>query len=359
MAEDSDAEKPFDATERRLEQAREKGDIPRAPELSAALAVTGLTAALIVTGGKGVIGFASLLTRFLAAPDRLSSGASLARGPIAGLASRALETLLPVFIIPGGLVLALLIATRAIIFSPDKLAPRLSRIFSAEGFFKKLGPTGLVDAAKGLVKFAIVGGAAAFAVWANLGAILAAERLPAAQALALMARIAVQMMLHIAAAWLVLGVLDLLWQRFDFLKRQRMTRQELLDEMKESEGDPHAKHQRRRRGQEIAMNQMIADVAKTDVVIVNPTHYAVALKWNRASRQAPVCLAKGTDEVAARIRAAAMQAGVPVHSDPPTARALHAQIDIGQEIHPDHYKAVAAAIRFAEAMRKRARRGFR
>ncbi|MDE3081247.1 MAG: flagellar biosynthesis protein FlhB [Paracoccaceae bacterium] len=359
MAEQSDAEKPFEASEQKLRQAREKGDIPRAHELSAALAIAGLTAALIWTGGRGMIGFAELLTRYLAVPDRLTGTSSFAGGPIAGLAGRAVGMLLPVFILPGALVLGLLIITRAITFSPDKLAPRLSRVFSTEGLIKKFGATGLVDGLVGMTKFAIIGGAALFAVWTNLGSILAAERLPGTEAMALMGRIGIETMVHIAAAWLVLGTLDLLWQRFDFLNRQRMTRQEMLDEVKESEGDPHAKHQRRRRGQEIAMNQMIAAVAKTDVVIVNPTHYAVALKWNRGSRQAPICLAKGTDEIAARIRAAAMQAGVPIHSDPPTARALHAQIEIGQEIHPDHYKAVAAAIRFSEAMRKRARRGFR
>lgn len=103
------------------------------------------------------------------------------------------------------------------------------------------------------------------------------------------------------------------------------------------------------------MNRMLADVPKADVVVVNPTHYAVALQWNRRAGRAPVCLAKGTDEIAARIREAAAAAGVPIHSDPPTARALHAVIDIGREIRPEHYAPVAAAIRYAERMRKRAR----
>jgi flagellar biosynthetic protein FlhB len=100
---------------------------------------------------------------------------------------------------------------------------------------------------------------------------------------------------------------------------------------------------------------MLADVPKADVVIVNPTHYAVALRWDRESRRAPVCVAKGVDEVAARIREAAAMAGVPVRSDPPTARALHASVEIGREILPEHYAPVAAAIRFAEKMRRRAR----
>ena len=103
------------------------------------------------------------------------------------------------------------------------------------------------------------------------------------------------------------------------------------------------------------MQQMMTDVPKADVVIVNPTHFAVALKWNRAPGSAPVCVAKGTDHVAARIRECARDAGVPIHSDPPTARALHASVEIGQEVQPEHYKPVAAAIRFAEDMRRKVR----
>ena len=134
-----------------------------------------------------------------------------------------------------------------------------------------------------------------------------------------------------------------------------MSRQDIIDEMKQSEGDPFVKQQRRQRGYDIAMNQMLADVASADVVIVNPTHYAVALRWRRGDQGAPVCVAKGVDEIAARIRAVAAEAGVPLHRDPPTARAVHASVEIGQEIHAEHYRAVAAAIRFAERLRAKAR----
>ena len=134
-----------------------------------------------------------------------------------------------------------------------------------------------------------------------------------------------------------------------------MSRKELTDESKESEGDPHIKQQRRQRGYQIATNQMLAEVPKADVIIVNPTHYAVALKWDKTSGGAPVCVAKGVDEIATQIRKLAAEAGVPIHSDPPTARALHATIAIGAEIQSDHYRAVAAAIRFAEAMRVKAK----
>lgn len=154
---------------------------------------------------------------------------------------------------------------------------------------------------------------------------------------------------------ITIGILDIVWQRLNHIRKNRMSRQELIDEMKDAEGDPVTKQQRRARGISLAMNQMLADVPKADVVIVNPTHYAVALKWDASSRRAPVCVAKGTDEIAARIREIAAEHAVPIQRDPPTARALYAGVQIGDEIPRDHYRAVAAAIRFAEGLRKKAR----
>jgi len=153
---------------------------------------------------------------------------------------------------------------------------------------------------------------------------------------------------------LALGSIDFLWQRAEHTRKHRMSRKEMMDELKQSEGDPTVKQQRRQRGQEIATNKMLLDVPTADVVIVNPTHYAVALKWDRSQATAPVCVAKGVDEIAARIRVLAAENAVPVHSDPPTARALHAKVALGQEISQDHYRAVAAAIRFAENIRSKA-----
>jgi len=160
-------------------------------------------------------------------------------------------------------------------------------------------------------------------------------------------------MVLVVITTLLFGGIDYFWQRMQHLRRNRMSRKDLTEEMKDSEGDPHVKQQRRQRGQEIATNRMLRDVVQADVVVVNPTHYAVALKWSRKGRTAPICVAKGVDEVAARIRAKAAEAGVPLQSDPPTARAIYATVEIGQQIRPEHYRAVAAAIRFAESMRKR------
>jgi flagellar biosynthetic protein FlhB len=148
-----------------------------------------------------------------------------------------------------------------------------------------------------------------------------------------------------------IAAIDYAWQRHSHLAKNRMTRQEVLDETKRSEGDPHLKARRRQRGQELATNRMLSDVKDAAVVVVNPTHYAVALAWTPQDDTPPVCVAKGVDEIAARIREEAQIHGVPIHSDPSTARALHASVSLGDPIEREHFAAVAAAIRFAQRMR--------
>jgi len=132
-----------------------------------------------------------------------------------------------------------------------------------------------------------------------------------------------------------------------------MSHQEIRDEQKQVEGDPHLKSQRNRKRQDLAENKMIYDVPDADVLIVNPTHYSVALTWSREPGAAPKCVAKGVDSMALTLRRIAQENGVPIRSDPPTARALHATVEIGDEVAPEHYRAVAAAIRFAEAIREK------
>ncbi|WP_348541464.1 EscU/YscU/HrcU family type III secretion system export apparatus switch protein [Sulfitobacter albidus] len=153
----------------------------------------------------------------------------------------------------------------------------------------------------------------------------------------------------------LIGGIDAVFQHFEHIRKNMMSRKDMTDEAKQNEGDPHLKQERRQRAFEASQNQMMKDVPTADVIIVNPTHYAVALRWSREAGSAPVCVAKGVDEIAATIRRLAAEAGVPIHSDPPTARALHATTDIGDEIAEESYAAVAAAIRFAEEMRLRAR----
>jgi len=351
-----DGEKEHEPTQKRLDDARRRGDILRAPELNVAAGYAGILLTAVTLGGATVTALGDTGMVLLGQADRLApllvAGEA---GPVGGLIAEVGLAALPWLAAPMLAVLALLLALRGIVFAPDKLMPDLKRISPIGNAAQKFGRAGLFEFVKSFAKLVLVSVLLGLFLASRMPAILASQRLPTAMSGALLADMLVDFLALVLGIALLMGLADILWQQAERLRRLRMTRQEMIEEFKASEGDPHVKGRRRQRGREIAMNRMLADVARADVVIVNPTHFAVALKWERGSGRAPVCVGKGMDEIAARIRAAAAEAGVPLHSDPPTARALYATVEIGREIRPDQYKAVAAAIRFAETMRRRAR----
>jgi len=354
---DSASEKTHEATPRRLERAREEGDLPRSQDAQTFAAYLGFAAVMLLAGGWAAGWLGATLMPFLDRPQDLarqftSGGAG---DMTLALLGRIAPPVLALVAAPAAMILVLLIAQRGIVFAPSRILPKLSRLSPIENAKNKYGVRGMVEFAKSAVKLGALGVVLSITVWGE------ADRL--AQYAGIDARFAGQLLEH--QFWLVItGVLlmagflaffDMIWQRFDHLKRMRMSHQELKDEGKQAEGDPHIRAQRRERARQIATNRMMLAVPEADVVIANPTHYAVALKWPRHDGSAPVCLAKGVDEVALAIRARAEQAGVPVQTDPPTARSLHGLVEIGQEIRPEHYQAVAAAIIFADEMRRKAR----
>jgi flagellar biosynthesis protein FlhB len=344
---DDDQEKPHDPTPKRLEDARRKGQLPRSQDALTAAAYAGFLLAAIATGPAALLNSADAGMVALHRPEGVDAGT---------LFLAMLVPFLPLFLLPALPVLGLLLARRGIVFTGENLAPKLSRIDPIAAAKQRFGPEGLVDFLKGGVKMALVSLLLAVVVQTQLGTLMTAPMLDPGPGSALMMSLLLQFLALILLVSIGFAVVDLLWQNHRHLVRNRMSRQDLIEEQREVEGDPQTRATRRQRAQEIAMNRMLADVPKADVIVVNPQHYAVALKWHRARRQAPICVAKGVDEVALRIRAIAAENGVPIHPDPPTARALFASVEIGSEIRPDHYRPVAAAIRFAEAMRKRARR---
>ena len=265
--------------------------------------------------------------------------------------------MLPLFLMPAVAVLATILAQRAFVLAPSKVQPKLSRISIIKNAQQKFGRGGLFEFAKSFSKLLIYSACLAAFLHARMPEMISVIHNEPGGVVALLAELLVSFLLVVVLVSLGIGTIDAVWQHKEHIRKNRMSRKEIMDETKNSEGDPHMKQERRARAQALASQQMMADVPKADVIIVNPTHYAVALNWERATGTAPVCVAKGIDEVAFRIREIAMQAGVPIHSDPPTARALHAVTEIGNEIAPDHYQAVAASIRFADQMRERARRG--
>lgn len=353
-----DGEKPHEATPRKLDEARRRGELPRSADLTATAAMLGLLALALLPGAGPAGALAALgralLERAEAWGEGLLGGGTAAAGTIMAALALALA---PLALGPAVAVLAALFALRGLVFAPEKLRPRLSRLSPLANARQKFGMAGLFEFAKSTAKLAIFTVVLCAYLAARLPAMLdGIAQGPGPVTLALMQGM-VEFLALVAAVMALVGAGDYLFQRFDHLRRQRMSHRELREELKSAEGDPQLKQVRRSRAEKIATNRMLAEVPKATVVIVNPTHYAVALRWSPAQGGAPICVAKGIDEIALRIRERARAAGVPIRADPATARALYAAVAIGAEVRPEHYVPVALAIRFAEAMRARARGG--
>lgn len=354
--EGDDTEREHEPSQKKLDDARKRGDVPRSADLTAAAVYAGLVLALVIAGNSAIERFGSAGMTLLGQADRLAPMFLRAgRAPAAGLLTSFALPLLPLLVVPLIAALLSMAGQRSLTFSPEKLAPKLSRISIITTFGQKFGRDGLFAFANNCAKLLVVCVLVAVLVSRHASDTLLALHLAPGQSTALLVQILLEFLMLALLSTLVFGGVDYGWQWLQHRRRNRMSRQEMVDEHKDSEGDPHMKGHRRQRGREIAMNQMLQDVAKADVIVVNPTHYAVALKWKRGDRSAPICVAKGVDDIAARIREKAAEVGIPIHRDPPTARAIHASVEVGAPIRAEHFKAVAAAVRFAEAMRKKAK----
>ncbi len=356
MAEEDD-DKQHEPTQKKLDDARKKGDVPRSADVGTAASYAGFLAVATVFGAGLLKDLGATLAGLLDRAGPLSEEVFSSGGQnvFGGLIVDVSAHVAPWMLVPALLVLGLNIALRSFTVGLEKLKPKLSRIDPMSNAKNKFGRSGLFEFAKSFVKLTIYSVILGMFLWSVLPEMLETLALTPALVTVVLLKLGVRFFSLVLVVALVIGGVDFLWQHAEHMRKNRMSRKEIMDEAKSNEGDPQLKQQRRQRGYDIAMNQMLADVPDADVVVVNPEHYAVALKWSRLPGEAPVCVAKGVDEIAAKIREAAMEAGVPIHRDPPTARAIHATVEIGQEIRPEHYQAIAAAIRFAEQMRARMR----
>ncbi len=353
---DDDAEKSHEPSQKKLDDARKRGEIPRSSDLSVAASYGGLLLALLLAGSGMVLSLGNTLMTVIDQADRLV-GFDLETDlrPIAGNLLHAIgAAVFQLFLIPMIVVLLAIAAQRGFTFAPTKIKPKLSKISLLQNAKNKYGRGGLFEFFKSFVKLVIYSLVLAIFLQMNFESIAGTILNSPGISMVFLAEMVVDFLTVVFIVALLIGGLDFLWQRQEHMRKNRMSFQELKDEHKEAEGDPHLKQMRRQKGQEIASRQMMGDVPKADVVVVNPTHYAVALSWSRQPGEAPICVAKGVDEIALKIREIAMENGVPIRQDPPTARAIYATVELGDEIATEHYRAVAAAIRFAEAMRKKA-----
>lgn len=357
MSEEPDSgEKEHEPTERKLDDARRKGEIPRSTDLTTAASYAGLVLFGLSLGAARLRSLGETGMVLFDQAERLAPlTASGATPPVGGLMLQIGAALTPLFLTPLLAVIAMVVALRALVFAPDKLRPKASRISPLANAKNKFGRSGLFEFAKSFAKLMVISALLWVFLRQRLPRIVGTIHLSPAMIAVELMWLVVEFLTLVVVIMFLIGAADFLWQRKEHFRKQRMSHKELHNELKRSEGDPQLRQQRRQRGRELASNRMLSEVPNADVVIVNPVHFAVALKWHRKGAAAPVCVAKGADEIAARIRERAAESGVPIRHDPATARALHAAVALGEEIRPEHYRPVAAAIRFAEAMRAKAR----
>jgi len=352
---DEDDDKQFDPTQKKLDDARKKGEVPRSTDLNTAASYGGFVLVASAIGVTILTGLGAELSGILAnapalAEDIFSGGN---RAQIGAIAVSVATWVSPWFALPAIAAILAIVAQKSFVVAPSKLEPKLNRISILANAKNKFGRQGLFEFSKSLVKLVIYS--------VILGIFLVNRTPDMVMAVILQPNLVISVLVEISLSFIVIvlfvataiGTVDSFWQHAEHIRKNRMSRKEIMDEAKQMEGDPHIKQKRRQKGQDIAMNQMLADVPTADVVIVNPQHYAVALKWSKLPGAAPVCVAKGVDEIAARIRESANEYGVAIHRDPPTARDLFAVVGVGEQILPCHFRAVAAAIRFAEDMSKK------
>jgi flagellar biosynthetic protein FlhB len=341
MSEESDLEKTEPASPRRLEKAREEGQVVRSRELG--------TFVMLMTGVFGLWLLGGTLGRKLDAVMQTS----LAFEPATAFDTNrmlsqfgiaiwdALLAFLPLLLMFGVAALVAPLALGGWMFSTKSFMPDFKRMSPAAGLGRMFSAQSLVELAKAIAKSLLVGGVGAWMVWRKLPEAVALMNAPVQEALLHMMDLVLYVSGVVAGSLLLVAALDVPWQLYSFYKKLRMTKEEVKQEQKETDGDPHIKARIRQQQRAIARRRMMAEVPKADVVVTNPTHYAVALRYEEGRMSAPRVVAKGAEEVAARIRELAAEHRVPVLSAPPLARALHRHVELGHEIPAGLYTAVA------------------
>ena len=341
-----------DATPKRLQKAREEGRIPVIRELVNLAGLGGVTLAIIYAAPATMRELGLRLSLFLShadAPNLIGPEAFTRAG------TALLRGIAP-FVLAAMLAGALgVLAQTGFLLRPSALHPDMSRLDPAAGLKRLFGAEGAMEALKSTAKLLVMG----WAVWlAVRGAIPVLTTLPFQDPRLLLSRAMApvgQVLFAVLGVQAAVALLDVLWGRMRFARQMRMSRQDIIDEQRESDGDPKIKARIRQLRTQRARRRMLAAVPKATVVIVNPTHYAVALAYDRAKNAAPRVVAKGVDSMAARIREVAMEHRVPLVANPPLARVLHL-VELDAEIPAEHFKAVAEIIAYVWRLNRGARR---
>jgi len=346
MAEEQGQEKTEEPTARKLTQARERGELPRSPDFGGAMEVLVICLLMFFLGAEIIDGFAEML----------KTGLSFNRAQIDDVqdlplmaGSRFVEGLWAVkWILLASIVVALLASTLngGFNFSGKAAAPKLSKLNPLNGLKRMFGAQAWVGLLRNLLKFCAIAAVLGVVLWARRAEMIAMSRDSFEMMVTSGASLALVTFTLVSAAVAAIAMLDVPYQRWSYLRRMRMTLQEVRDEMKDIEGRPEVKRQIRRKQRELSRGRMLDKVKDADVVIVNPSEFAVALEYDESRSAVPMVLAKGRGEIAKSIKERATLAGVPIVSSPPLARAIYFTTEIEDPIPEGLYRAVASILAY-------------
>jgi flagellar biosynthesis protein FlhB len=351
MADENDAEKTEDPTQKRLDEALERGDVVKSQELNTWFVIAGGT--LILSTFSGSIG-----SGILAPMRNLIANSWMIRTDGPGLIALTQSLGYAVAAAIGLPILMLILAAVAgnmlqhrLVWSGEQLKPKLSKISPGAGFKRIFGKQAAVNFAKGLFKLIALGAVMTMILWPERTRLESMVRLDPASLLGVSNSMTVHLLGAVVAMLAVVAIGDYLFQYRQWFERQKMSLQEMKEEFKQSEGDPHVKGKIKQLRTARMRKRMMAAVPKASVIITNPTHYSVALSYERGMA-APVCVAKGVDNIAFKIREVAKAHDVPLVENVPLARALYATVEIDQEIPVEHYHAVAEIIGYVMGLKR-------
>jgi flagellar biosynthetic protein FlhB len=346
MAQSGDQEKTEEPTSRKLEKAREEGQVARSIELPAAAVTIAALGMLYLTGDTLVHKLAEAFVSGFNFDRKLVHSPNLLPAIFAHEVLESFILIAPLLLLTITIAVAASGATGGFLFSFKAVSPKASKLNPLNGVKRMFGMKALVELGKAILKFSLVAGVATWVLYDNVGTLNNIGKMAFEPAMAVAGQMLVKSALIMACALILIAAIDVPFQRWEFMKSMRMSIQEIKDEMKDMEGRPEVKAQIRRRQREMANRRMIDNVKEADVVITNPEHFAVALSYDPNGDSAPILLAKGADEVAARIRAEAEKHGIEIFRAPPLARALYFTTELDQPVPEDLYYAVAQVIAY-------------
>ncbi len=331
-------------TQKRLAEAQEHGDVVKSTEVSTFIVLAGGTLAIAVFGRSAAESLTNTMRAFLEQPDQITFSGGDMQQMFRALLGHLATILVPFFVLIMAAGLGGNLIQHRPVFTFERIKPDFSKLSLGAGLKRMFGVEGLMNLGKGLLKIAIVGAAVWTQVWPERNTLESVLNQSPAGVAGDMNHLLFKVLIAALAALAAIAGADYFLQRFRFLQRNRMSKQEIKEEYRQTEGDPAVKAKIRQIRNERSRRRMIAAVTEATVVIMNPTHFAVALKYESGKMAAPMCVAKGVDALALRIREVAEDNDVPVVENPPLARALHASVEVDQAIPAEHYKAVAQVI---------------